>query len=120
MYFFASITRHEFFLWICGTFWFFFQKTAKFHFLSEMSKNDIDIETVHSISIIPKSMQVIFCSSCSRVVFGYWELNLITSLEDPILKTSAIFEKSFGKFEVVSATPNLVIPVKLFCFRSII
>ena len=81
-----------------------------------MSKNDTDIETVQSISITPKSMQVIFYSSCSRVVCEYGELNLIKILGDPILKTSAIFEKSFGKFEVVTATPNLVMAVKLLCF----
>ena len=85
-----------------------------------MSKNDTDIETVQSLSIIPESMQAIFHSSCFRVVFGYWELNVINSLGDPILKTSAIFEKSFGKFEVVIATTNSVMAVKLFCFRSII
>ena len=116
----APIIGHEFFLWICETFRGFFQKTTKFHFLSEMPKNYTDIETVQSISIIPESMQVIFHSSCFRVVFGYSELNLINSLGDPILKTSAIFEKSFGKFEVVTATLNLVLAVKLFCFRSII
>ena len=47
---------------LCG---FFFQKTTKFHFLSEMSENDTDIETVQSISVISESMQVIFHSSDS-------------------------------------------------------
>ena len=61
-----------------------------------------------------------FFWQCFRVVFGYWELNLIKSLRDPILKTPAIFENSFGKFEVVTATPNSIMAVKLFCFRSII
>ena len=76
--------------------------------------------SVHKYNSQEYASQVIFYSSCSRVVFGYWELNLINSLGDPILKTSAILEKSFGKFEVVTATPNLVMAVKLFCFRSII
>ena len=58
-------TRHELFLWICGTLRVFFKKTTKFHFLSEMSENDTDIETVQSISVISESMQVIFHSSDS-------------------------------------------------------
>ena len=84
-----------------------------------MSKNDTDIETVQSLSIIPESMQAIFHSSCFRVVFGYWELNVINSLGDPILKTSAIFEKSFGKFEVVMATRTQLWQLNYFVFDQL-
>ena len=61
-------TRHELFLWICGTLRVFFQKTTKFNFLSEMSKNYTHIETVQLISIIPEITQVIFQSQ------GRWKL----------------------------------------------
>ena len=61
-------TRHELFLWICGTLRGFFQKTTKFNFLSEMSKNYTHIETVQLISIIPEITQVIFQSQ------GRWKL----------------------------------------------
>ena len=46
---------------LCG----FFPENYKISFLSEMSGNDTDIETVQSIRIIPESMQIIFHPSDS-------------------------------------------------------
>ena len=76
--------------------------------------------SVHKYNSREYASHFSFFWQCFKVVFGYWELNLIKSLGDPILKTPVIFEKSFGIFEVVTATPNSVMAVKLFCFRSII
>ena len=68
-------------------------------------------------------MQVIFHSSdCVSKVLGaesYQEFRR-SNIENSRGFFETIFKKSFGVFEVVTATTNSVMAVKLFCFRSII
>ena len=56
----APTRQYEFFLWICGTLRGFFPKNYAISFLSEMTENNTDIESIQSISVISESMQVIF------------------------------------------------------------
>ena len=117
----APTTQHEFFLWICGTLRFFSRKLQNF-----ISVWNVQKRYSHWNFSIHKYNSREYASTFSsfwqnfRVASGYWELNHSKSLRDPILKTRTIFAMSFGKFEVGTATPNSLMVVNFFCFRSII
>ena len=117
----APTTQHELFFWICGTLQVFFQKLQNFISVRNVWKRYWHWKcSVHRYNFREYASNFSSFWQNFRVASGCWELNHIKSLEDPILKTLAIFDESFGIFEVVTATRNSVMAVKLFCFWSVI